>query len=147
MTEEKDRYRAPTTRQAARSAAIPAGNLGQKADPTDKSTESLHRLLREYDVPALYLLWSARIPAIYLGPPFRRSRPSPGGGPLTVAYHAQRGPGGPDGHMGGSAAHVPVLPTRGFLPDELRVGGGDAGARWRLCVPVSTRLSFRSAPG
>jgi hypothetical protein len=41
MIEEKDRYRAPTTRQAARPAAIPAGNLGQKADPTDKSTESL----------------------------------------------------------------------------------------------------------
>jgi hypothetical protein len=41
MTEEKDRYRAPTTLKTARPAAIPAGNHGQKGDPADKFTESL----------------------------------------------------------------------------------------------------------
>jgi len=33
----------------------------------------------------MYLACTYCVPAIYLGPPFRRSRPSRGGGPLTVA--------------------------------------------------------------
>jgi hypothetical protein len=46
----------------------------------------MRRLLRESGVPALYLSWSFGVPAIYLGLPFRRSWPSHGGGPLTVAF-------------------------------------------------------------
>jgi hypothetical protein len=77
----------------------------------------MSRVLREYDVPALYLLWSARIPAIYLGPPFRRSRPSHSGGPLTVAYHPRRGPGGPRAPWSCTRARFRALP------------GGSAGGR------------------
>ncbi len=47
----------------------------------------MRRPLLESGVPALYLSWSFRVPAIYLGLPFRRSWPSHGGGPLTVAFH------------------------------------------------------------
>jgi len=52
-------------------------------------------LLQEVDIPGLYLSWSFGVPAVYLGLPFRRSWPSHGGGLLTVAFHARRGPGGP----------------------------------------------------
>ncbi len=41
MVEEKDRNRAPATYKTARLAAIPAGNSGQEADPTDKFMEFL----------------------------------------------------------------------------------------------------------
>ena len=51
----------------------------------------IRRLLLEFHIPSLYLSWSFRIPAIYVGPPFRRSRPSPGGGLPTVASHVRRG--------------------------------------------------------
>ena len=47
----------------------------------------MRRLLLESGVSALYLSWSFGVPGIYLGLPFRRSRPSHGGGPLTVAFH------------------------------------------------------------
>jgi hypothetical protein len=40
MTEEKDRYRAPAASKTARLTAIHAGASGQKADPTDKFTDS-----------------------------------------------------------------------------------------------------------
>ena len=43
-------------------------------------------MLRESGVSALYLSWSFGVPGIYLGLPFRRSWPSHGGGPLTVAF-------------------------------------------------------------
>jgi hypothetical protein len=39
----------------------------------------------------VYLAWSFRVPAIYLGLPFRRSWPSHGGGPPAVAFHARYG--------------------------------------------------------
>jgi hypothetical protein len=41
MIEEKDRYRAQATYRTARLADIPAGNIGQETDPTDKFTEPL----------------------------------------------------------------------------------------------------------
>jgi hypothetical protein len=44
MIKEKDRYPAPATYKMARLADIPAGNSGQKADPTDNFMESLQRL-------------------------------------------------------------------------------------------------------
>ena len=34
----------------------------------------------------MYLACTFFGPLVYLGPPFRRSRPSHGGGPLTVAF-------------------------------------------------------------
>jgi hypothetical protein len=51
----------------------------------------IRRLLLESGAPALYLSWSFRVPAKYLRLPFRRSWPSHGGGPLTVAFHLWRG--------------------------------------------------------
>jgi len=54
MTEEKDRYRAPAPHGLARPASIPAGNSGQKADPTDKLMESLH-LARQVEADGVRL--------------------------------------------------------------------------------------------
>jgi hypothetical protein len=65
----------------------------------------------------VYLTWSFGVPGIYLGLPFRRSRPSHGGGPLTVAFTPAR-PAGP------RAVHASVLYARGrFLSLALAPGG------------------------
>jgi hypothetical protein len=63
-------------------------------------------------VPGLYLFWSFRIPAIYLGPRFRWSRPSHGGGPLTVAYHSRRGPWRTGDALALPADAVPALAAK-----------------------------------
>ena len=63
----------------------------------------------------MYLAWSFGVPGIYLGLPFRRSRPSDGGGPLTVAFTP-----GPACRAGGAS----VLCARGrFLSPALAPGG------------------------
>jgi hypothetical protein len=72
------------------------------------------------------------VPAIYLGPHFHRSRPSHGGGPLTVAFHAWGGPEDPG---------VPwSLPRARFLP----LPGGRAGV-WRRQVPPLVSSACDSA--
>ena len=43
-------------------------------------------MLRESGIPGLYLSWTFRVPPVYLGLPFRRSRRSHGGGLLTAAF-------------------------------------------------------------
>jgi hypothetical protein len=46
----------------------------------------IRQLLRESDIPGLYLSWTFRAPLAYPGLLFRRSWPSRGGGLLTVAF-------------------------------------------------------------
>lgn len=68
----------------------------------------------------MYLSWSFHIPPIYLGPPFRRSRPSLGGGPLTVAFYARRGHGRPRAPWPCPRTRVPGTP----LPGDRAAHGG-----------------------
>jgi hypothetical protein len=67
----------------------------------------------------LYLFWSFHIPPVYLGQSFRRSRPSPGGGPLTVAFHARRGPWKTRGAL---ALHADAAPA--LAPEAAPAPGG-----------------------
>jgi hypothetical protein len=79
--------------------------------------------LQEVDIPGLYLFWSFRVPAMYLGLLFRWSWPSHGGGLLTVAFHARHGPGGPGGALDLPVDAVPAL------AEETRAGA--RGVRFR----------------
>jgi hypothetical protein len=106
-------------------------------------------LLQEFHVPDLYLFWSFRIPAIYLRPPFRWSRPSHGGGPLTVAYHARRGPGRTGDALALPVNAVPAVtgrPPGGRQVPPLVFSAWDSATRNAATAVVNSGGSAPPAP-
>ena len=99
----------------------------------------------------MYLACTFRVPAIYPGPLSRRSRPSAGGGPLTVALDARRGPGRLSAPGRLRAGAVPALapetaPAPGGRQVPLVFSACDSATRNAAAAVVNSGGSAPPAP-